>query len=171
MTDGTVVPFQRRPPKTPAKPGPSRARQLAAQQSSKGRNKYTSAQRRERERWLLQFGRPVPARITLALDIQGLEGPEVDVACGAAEPDVDLWECGELQPTAEQVRLLSALTGFPVAYFYEPIEPGPLVGTTWMCGPSGCESPEPSRVDERGVLHYGGEPARTPPDNHQARLF
>jgi hypothetical protein len=65
---------------------------------------------------------------------------------------------------------LSVLTGFPVAYFYLPIEPGPLLGgdgRMWVCSTDGCESPEPDWVDERGVLHYGGEPPRTPPAGWQ----
>lgn len=66
--------------------------------------------------------RLVPARITLALDMQGLYGPEVDAACDAAEPDVDRWEAGELYPTWQQVELLAKLTDFPVHFFFMPIE-------------------------------------------------
>lgn len=58
-----------------------------------------------------------PHRITTALDLQSLEGPEVDIACGAKEPDVDLWEAGELYPTWEQLRLLAELAGQPLAFF------------------------------------------------------
>ena len=53
----------------------------------------------------------VPDTITLALDAMGFYGPEVDAACGAAEPDVDDWEAGTLYPTWEQLRLLAQLTG------------------------------------------------------------
>lgn len=58
-----------------------------------------------------------PHRITLALDLRSLEGPEVDIACGAKEPDVDRWEAGELYPTWEQLCLLAQLTGQPLAFF------------------------------------------------------
>jgi hypothetical protein len=45
------------------------------------------------------------------LDAQALYGPEVDKACGAEEPDVDLWEAGKLYPTWRQVLMLAELTG------------------------------------------------------------
>lgn len=80
---------------------------------------------------------PVPARITAALDLCGLYGPEVDHACGVEEPAVDRWEAGELVLTGEQVRALARLTGFPVAFFYQPMQP---VGRVWVCarGRGGC---------------------------------
>ena len=108
----------------------------------------------------------------MALDLRGLDGPDVDVACGAVEPAVDLWECGIETPTAEQVKLLAELTGVTPAYFYSPIEPGPLLDGAWICwsGKRGCEAVVPDVVDEHGVLHYGGE-RRTPPDGWQAALF
>ncbi|HEU5108826.1 MAG TPA: hypothetical protein VFT95_09740 [Micromonosporaceae bacterium] len=138
------------------------------------RLKHLAAAARQRNDALIATGNVVPARITMALDLGGHEGPEVDIACGAEEPAVDLWECGVEVPTAEQLRLLSELTGFPVAYFYRPVEPGPLLGgdgRMWICSTDGCESPEPDWVDERGVLHYGGVPPRTPPANWQGTLF
>lgn len=73
---------------------------------------------------------PVPARITMALDAKGLYGPEVDLACGAREPDVDRWEAGTLIPTAVQLRLLAELTGQTVGFFFEPM---PDLGTIWIC--------------------------------------
>jgi len=60
---------------------------------------------------LWRAGELRPDRITMALNAAKLYGPEVDVACGAAEPDVDLWEAGKLYPTWEQVLLLAKLTG------------------------------------------------------------
>ncbi|HZN71229.1 MAG TPA: hypothetical protein VFC00_06045 [Micromonosporaceae bacterium] len=186
---GNVVPFGGRrrsappvPPPLPpehqslhrrtrqAAPG---ARALAAEQSSKQRDRYAKAQQRQEEQRLLAEARPVPARITIALDFRGLEGPEVDIACGAEEPAVDLWECGVEVPTAEQVRLLADLTGFPIVSFYLPVEPGPVIDGMWICwaGRRGCQRPEPDYVDERGVLHYGGEPPRTPPAAVQPELF
>jgi transcriptional regulator with XRE-family HTH domain len=85
--------------------------------------------------------RPYPARITQALDAPGwggppLEGPEVDRACGVEEPAVDLWEAGELVPTADQLARLAELTGYPVAWFYrEPAELDPA--GMWVCIRSG----------------------------------
>lgn len=58
-----------------------------------------------------------PYWITTALDMARLEGPEVDIACGAKEPDVDRWEEGALYPTWEQLVLLAELTGHPLAFF------------------------------------------------------
>lgn len=60
---------------------------------------------------LWRAGELRPCRITLALNARGLYGPQVDEACGAAEPDVDLWEAGKLYPTWEQVLLLAKLCG------------------------------------------------------------
>lgn len=167
MTD-TVVPFGRRkgmpPAPAPAAPA-SRARELAAAQADDQRRRYSAAVSMQETERLLREGRPVPARITMALDLRGLDGPEVDTACGAAEPAVDLWECGVEVPTADQVRLLAALTGFPVRYFYMPVKPGFQLDGVIICwgGRRGCQRLEPDYIDERGVLHYGGEPPRTPP--------
>lgn len=153
------------------------AQQLAADQALAQRTKYAKVQNRQREERLLREGTPVPARITMALDMGGHEGPEVDVACGTWEGnpdgDVDAWEVADAVPSADQVKLLSELTGFPVAFFYEPIKPGPLIDGLIICwgGRRGCERPEPDIVDERGVLHYGGEPRRTPPTTVQGALF
>lgn len=190
MSDGGEVrPFLRRgtPPTQEAKPSETAlhrrtrqaqagARALAAEQALEQRQRYARAVSRQREGRLLAEGRPVPARITMALDFRGLEGPEVDTACGAAKPDVDMWEAGREVPTAEQVKLLSALTGFPISYFYMPVEPGPLLkGPVWVCsrsGPKGgrCEAVESQWVDERGVLHYADE-ARTGDEPAQGALF
>lgn len=62
-------------------------------------------------------GLVVPWRITAALNLKGLYGPEVDVACGAQVPDVDRWETGELYPTWEQLLLLAELTGCTARFF------------------------------------------------------
>src|SRR4051794_18501016 len=66
---------------------------------------------------------PTPSRITAALDARGMYGPGVDEACGVREPAVDQWEAGTLIPTAEQIRKLSVLTGYPVEFFYKPPMP------------------------------------------------
>lgn len=72
-------------------------------------------------RW--RDGELFPWRITLALDYHGLEGPEVDVACGVAEPCVDMWEDGHLYPTWEQLLKLAELTGFHPLFFTIETEP------------------------------------------------
>lgn len=78
-------------------------------------------ERAERDRAAHQAwerGQVVPHRITIALG--DLEGPGVDKACGAKEPDVDLWETGEKYPTWEQLLALAELTGFDVRFFLMP---------------------------------------------------
>lgn len=163
--DGKLIPFR---------PVPRRHRTArpAADNAADGRRRYAQALIQQAAQRLIATGRPVPARITTALDACGLEGPEVDTACGAAEPDVDMWECGLAVPTAEQVRLLAKLTGFPVHYFYLPIKPGPQIGPITVCyrGRRGCESVPADVIDEHGVLHYGGVPREMPP-NVQGALF
>lgn len=89
---------------------------------------------REAER---RHGPPTPERITVALDICDLYGPEVDEALGGQEPMVDEWETGERVPTSEQVQALSVLTGFPVAFFYLP--PPPQLENVMLCTADGCE--------------------------------
>jgi hypothetical protein len=79
-------------------------------------------------------GPPTPARITLALDLAGLDGPQVDVACGGVEPMVDEWEAGTRVPTDAQIKALARLTGMTVDSFYLPA-PDPMAG--WVCQRSG----------------------------------
>lgn len=80
---------------------------------------------------------PTPERITQALDLRELYGPEVDEALGGEEPMVDEWESGARIPTLEQIQALAELTGFSVRYFYLP--PPPPLGPGWMCGSDGCK--------------------------------
>lgn len=70
------------------------------------------------ESWVA--GNLAPYSITLALDAHGLDGPEVDLACGVEEPAVDRWEEGELYPTWEQLVALAELTGCSVGFFFQP---------------------------------------------------
>lgn len=68
--------------------------------------------------------RPTPSRITVALDMAGLFGPEADRRLGVLEPTVDLWEAGTLVPTGEQIALLADLAGVLPEWLYgEPITP------------------------------------------------
>jgi hypothetical protein len=153
---------------------PPGARALAAEQAAAHRAGYAAARARQENEQLISSGKVVPARITIALDFRGLEGPEVDAACGGAEPDVDMWELGLAVPAPEQVVKLAELTGFPGAFFYQPVKPGPLAGSAiFIChrGRRGCEALEPDVVDENWVLLYGGKPRELPPAAAQGRLF
>lgn len=76
------------------------------------------ADRDAHERW--ERGQVVPHRITLALNIRELYGPEVDAACGVAEPAVDEWEAGTRYPTWEQLLALAELTGYAPGFFIAP---------------------------------------------------
>ena len=91
-------------------------------------------------------GPPTPERITAALDIRSLYGPEVDEALGGQEPMVDEWETGERVPTKDQIRALAWLTGFPVKFFYLP--PPPMPGVI-LCGDDGCRSLDQDAEVER----------------------
>jgi len=88
---------------------------------------------------------PTPQRITTALDMRELYGPEVDQALGGEEPMVDEWESGERVPDFKQMQALALLTGFPVKFFYMP--PAPPIGNGWICGSDGCH---PLGVEEKG---------------------
>jgi|GEM_PF-985350 len=150
------------------------ARRLAAEQTAAGLARYREAVQRQEDRKLIGSGKVVPARITIALDVRGLYGPEVDEACDAAEPDVDLWECGLAVPTARQVELLAELTGFLPAWFYRPLPVGPLhEGPVFICTRDGKGGAvQPPRIDDRGVLHYSEDDPRQPPAGHwQNALF
>lgn len=102
-----------------------------------------------------------PWVISMMLDARGLEGPGVDVACGAMEPDVDLWEAGLIYPTLEQFFLLAKLCE---------------VGPKWFAGqdPTAITNnslrfhlpPDPD--EEPRVLRFSPEAiwARLHPDEH-----
>lgn len=70
-----------------------------------------------RRRWA--EGLVVPCVITTVLDARELYGPEVDAACHAAEPDVDLWEAGKLYPRWDQLCALAELTGTTARFLTE----------------------------------------------------
>jgi hypothetical protein len=81
---------------------------------------------------------PTPERITMALDLRMLYGPEVDQMLEGEEPMVDEWESGERIPSLTQIQALAEMTDFPVRFFYEP-PPPPLAGG-WLCGSDGCHT-------------------------------
>ncbi|ULD38841.1 hypothetical protein [Rhodococcus qingshengii] len=60
-----------------------------------------------RTQW--ESGGVVPHYLTVALNQKGLSGPGVDIACGAAEPDVNQWEAGVKYPTWSQLLKTAAL--------------------------------------------------------------
>lgn len=68
-----------------------------------------------------EAGQVILYRITTALDINELDGPGVDEACGVKEPTVDRWEAGTQYPTWGQLCALADLTGYPVAFFTQPV--------------------------------------------------
>jgi hypothetical protein len=122
---------------------------------------------------------PIPARITIALDIRGLDGDQVDRDLGVwHSPEglwedgtaVDRWEDGTLTPTREQILALCRLTGHPWRFFYTPIEHHPE--RVFICERGRRHgrglTVVTSTVDDKGVLHRefsdpGDEPD-TPPD-------
>lgn len=85
------------------------------------REAAAESQRRAHAAW--RRGLVAPWRITLALDQGNHGGPEVDIACGTAEPAVDQWEAGIRYPTFEQLLLLADLTGFTAEWFTLTDEP------------------------------------------------
>lgn len=87
----------------------------AAMAAARRRAERFSPAQRAYQAWAA--GEVVPHRITQALDLRGLYGPEVDEACGVAEPQVDMWEAGELYPAWESLVLLAELTDFPPEFF------------------------------------------------------
>ena len=64
------------------------------------------------EEW--KAGALLPWRCTLVLDAARAEGAWVDIACGADEPEVDLWEAGKLYPSWENTVRLAALANIPL---------------------------------------------------------
>jgi hypothetical protein len=99
----------------------SREDAQAAQRRENLRYRAVLNDQQAREKWAA--GLMVPSMITYALDAQGLYGPLVDKACGAKEPDVDMWEAGTLYPTWDQVMALSRLTDFAPIRFMQQCRP------------------------------------------------
>ncbi|MFC5676056.1 hypothetical protein [Aeromicrobium endophyticum] len=91
---------------------------------------------------LWRAGALVPYRITKALDWAGLQGPEVDRLCEAAEPEVDEWEAGTRYPRLVQVRALAELTGVHPLWFFRTTDQDTdrLTSPVFVCGPGGCNA-------------------------------
>lgn len=101
------------------------AREVEQQRRARGRENFLWQRMREkafadaRRAW--EAGQLQPWRITHAL--ADMSGPEVDRACGVAEPTVDHWELGIVYPTWQQLEALAELTGYPVAFFCQTTPP------------------------------------------------
>lgn len=65
-------------------------------------------------------GKLVPLFITTLLDHGRHVGPQVDLACKAVEPDVDLWEVGRRYPRWDQTIALAQLIGVRVRNLAHP---------------------------------------------------
>lgn len=98
--------------------------QLAARRAdavrSKARHDFILRKNLELAHTKWRMGLMVPHNITSALNCHDLYGPDVDTACGAAEPDVDLWEAGKLYPSWDQACLLAELTMRQPVWFMAP---------------------------------------------------
>ncbi|MFC7344574.1 hypothetical protein [Saccharopolyspora griseoalba] len=129
-------------------------------------------------------GRVVPHRITLSLDFRGLQGPEVDAACKAREPEVDQWEAGIVYPRWDQLVALAELTGCEPGWFSQPVRPEDLVElheTSLWFHLSDAERQLYLRDDTQPVLAFPaevvdarmrGEPSPLVPQHHgQLELF
>jgi hypothetical protein len=123
----------------------ARTRRIRAARNAEEHRKAT-VEKRDYAMW--KAGKIVPWRITIALDAKGLYGPEVDEACGAAEPDVDQWEAGVLYPTWDQLRALSELTGCtPEFFMWSPTEELSMAAdTTVRFHMPGADVPEPPPI-------------------------
>lgn len=99
-------------------------------------------------------GMLVPHHITAALNFCNLYGPEVDIACGAKEPDVDMWEAGVLYPSWEQVVALGKLCGrHPIRFMGPPVPPLPIEATSLLHHlPPEAPAPDPIYVYTRAAL-------------------
>lgn len=96
-------------------------RAAAAARAGRERSARRAADEAAYRRW--RAGLVCPDRITAALDMRGLHGPEVDAACLAAEPEVDQWEAGERYPQWRQLVALARLTGFAPGWFTDNTQP------------------------------------------------
>ena len=110
-----------------------------------------------------------PHIATFAMDRFNLAGPEVDEACGAAEPDVDLWEAGKRYPTWEQLLKLAALTKITPVFLVRGDEPIPWWETTmrFHCSPDRERVPPVRRCEPDAVAAVvAGTPQRRPTHAH-----
>lgn len=102
-------------------------RESAQRNMTAGRKRLEREQQQEAAYKLWSEGKAVPYRITLNLDRCGLEGPEVDAACNAREPEVDQWEEGILYPRWDQLVALAELTGVDPGWLCRPVKPEHII--------------------------------------------
>lgn len=117
-------------------------------------------------------GLTIPYMITRYLNYRGLDGPEVDRACGVEEPTVDLWEAGRVYPTWEQLTALADLCRVPVWRFVEDDN----IGRVFLCGLGQTKdiTPPVTRFDPLALAAAGINPYPTNPPadpNGQGRLI
>lgn len=110
----------------------------------------------------------VPGRITMALNLGGHYGPQVDVACGTVEPHVDRWEAGVEAPTDAQLLLLAQLTGQPISFFHRPMPDEVFTGYVCVRGGRG-RGCHPFQVDYRPTTSV--TPIHPDVAHHDGRLF
>jgi hypothetical protein len=91
-----------------------------------------------------------PCAITIALDAQGLYGPDVDRACLAEEPDVDLWETGKLYPRWDQLVALATLTHVTPRWFTN----GPHTPLSCAATSMQFHLPEHDRVEYQPITRF-----------------
>lgn len=99
-------------------------------------------------------GKVIPARITQALDFRGLEGPQVDLACQAQEPEVDEWESGQRYPRWDQLVALAKTCCVPLSFFTVAHDAVPVWMTTVWCTMSGKERMEAVTEWKPPVMSY-----------------
>lgn len=86
----------------------------------------------------LPEGRWCTSRLTLALNVAGLEGAACDRALGVAGPRgqdlcvVDWWETGRVVPTPLELLILAHRTGRTPEFFFGP--PLEVSGSVFLCG-------------------------------------
>ena len=97
--------------------------EIRRRRTARAREREAAAESERRAYSAWRRGLVAPWRITYALDQGNHDGPEVDIACGTAEPAVDQWEAGSRYPTFEQLLLLAGLTGFTAEWFTLTDEP------------------------------------------------
>ena len=130
------------------------AQEAAAIDRRNGQRRHERETAEQEAHRLWRAGCVTPWRITAALDIRGLYGPEVDEACGVQEPCVDMWEDGQLYPTWEQLLALAKLTGLPLRFFTLGGEPVPINATSLLCGLSEAEIAAWKREHREPVIEF-----------------
>jgi hypothetical protein len=151
------------------------ARKRAGKRSrQRGRERFVEAKSVSQARSAWERGLVKPWRITAALDLGQLYGPEVDRACGVEEPAVDRWEAGELYPTWEQLEALSRLTNFPVAFFTSdapPIDEGTAFICSRMRQPTGPVKDPVLQFSHEALVLAGVREAAPIGELYTGRLF